>query len=611
MIDTFYFLALFFIFLRLSSYFLVVNVFFPKGTPYILKGVLCLIFSFGILGLTDYSSLNEINSTYLLAFFALSEIMNGIVLGFVTNLIFEMVRFAGAWIDIHVGFAMVSILDPTSHTQTTLFGNFSYMISMVLFFIIDGHHMIIKLLAGSFNILPIGKTLVYQETILVVIKTICEYFILGVKIALPLVLIIVITDLCLGLIVRVVPAIPVMIFGLPIKNILGFITYILLLPLIFKLISGAIYNLPNIFEQIFKAIPALPLVLIFSDDKTEEATPKKKSDARKKGQVARSKEVSTALTMAICTIVVSALWGTIIETFKGTMIYFFNFPQLNNLGQLSLGNVGIFSIIKIVILFLLFAIPIMIGGIAASLMQTGFMFTREPLKPSLGKLNPLKGLKNMFSKRTFTGLIKNIVVVIIISILAYQYVKENYVKIMNISNLYLPSLGDEIKLLVVGIFIKITIALIIIAAIDYFIQFRLHNKELRMSKQEIKDEYKQAEGDPQVKGKIKQKQKEIGMRRMMQSVADATVVITNPTHLAIALKYEEGGEMNAPKVVAKGADYVALKLKKIAQDNDVPIIENKPLARLMYEKVEIDQDIPQDLYQGVAEVLAVVLKLKK
>ena len=132
-----------------------------------------------------------------------------------------------------------------------------------------------------------------------------------------------------------------------------------------------------------------------------------------------------------------------------------------------------------------------------------------------------------------------------------------------------------------------------------------------MTKQEIKDEYKQSEGDPQLKGKIKQRQREMGMKRMMSSVADATVVITNPTHLAIAIKYEEGGNMEAPKVVAKGADYIALKIKSIAKEHEVPVIENKPLARMMYDRVEIDDDIPQDLYQGVAEILAMVMKLKK
>lgn len=139
----------------------------------------------------------------------------------------------------------------------------------------------------------------------------------------------------------------------------------------------------------------------------------------------------------------------------------------------------------------------------------------------------------------------------------------------------------------------------------------MHNQDLKMSKQEVKEEYKQQEGDPQLKGKIKQKQREMSRQRMMQSVSDATVVITNPTHLAIALKYEEGTDMEAPKVLAKGADYLALKIKSIAKENEIPIIENKPLARMMYDKVEIDNDIPPELYQGVAEILAIVMKIKK
>jgi len=244
------------------------------------------------------------------------------------------------------------------------------------------------------------------------------------------------------------------------------------------------------------------------------------------------------------------------------------------------------------------------------LIQTGFLITMEPLKPSFGKLNPISGLKNMISKRSLVDLFKNIVVITIISTLAYKYMVKNYQSILGISNLYLPSLGDEVKNLVVGIFKQITLVLVIIASTDYFLQVRMHNKEMRMTKQEIKDEYKQSEGDPQLKGKIKQRQREMGMKRMMSSVADATVVITNPTHFAIALKYEEGGSMGAPKVVAKGADYVAFRIKSIAKEHEVPVIENKPLARMMYDRVEIDEDIPQDLYQGVAEILAVVMKLK-
>ncbi|MDZ7543321.1 fused FliR family export protein/FlhB family type III secretion system protein, partial [Clostridium perfringens] len=152
------------------------------------------------------------------------------------------------------------------------------------------------------------------------------------------------------------------------------------------------------------------------------------------------------------------------------------------------------------------------------------------------------------------------------------------------------------------------ILLVALAAIDYFVQFMLHNKELKMTKQEIKEEYKQMEGDPQIKSKIKQKQREMSQRRMMESVGDATVVITNPTHLAVAIKYEEG-KMEAPKVVAKGADAIAMKIKEKAIESKVPIIENKPLARLIYNSVEIDKEVPQDMYQAVAEILAMVYNL--
>lgn len=612
MVDISYFLALFLIFLRITSYFISVQIFFPTGTPQIMQGVFSLILSFGIVAGIDHSTLGALNSGYMLVFYAISEIMSGLILGYITNLIFQVVKLAGEWMDIHAGFSMVSVLDPTTQTTSTLLGNLSYFISLAFFFIVDGHHVVINMLVESTKIVPIGKTIVYQETLMGVMKTIFDYFALGVKIAIPIVLIIVITDVCLGLISRTVPTIPIMIFGMPIKNLLGLITYIILLPLMLKLIGTAIYNLPSIFREIVNLIPAVPLVLIFAgDDKTEEATPKKKSESRNKGQIARSKDVSVAITMVICTLLISSLWGMLTSGFKDVLIYFLNFPMIKDFDNATISNLAITTVIKIGSYLLPFALPIMVGGIIASLLQTGFIITAEPLKPSFGKLNPLNGLKNMISKRSMVDLSKNLIIITIISIICYKYISGNYQSILGISNLYLPSLSDEVKNLVVGIFKQICIVLVIIAAIDYFLQVRMHNKEMRMTKQEIKDEYKQSEGDPKLKGKIKQRQRELGMKRMMQSVADATVVITNPTHLAIAIKYEEGKDMEAPKIVAKGADYVAFKIKSIAKENEVPVIENKPLARLMYDRVEIDDDIPQDLYQAVAEILVVVMKLKK
>lgn len=612
MVDVAYFLALFLIFLRITSYLFATQIFFPSGTPGIFKGAFSLIVSYGIVSSVDYNNLLSIDNNYMLVFYAVSEVMTGLILGYITNLIFQVAKFAGEWMDLHAGFSMVSVFDPATNMSSTLLGNLSYFIGIVFFFIIGGQRLVIKLIVESIEIVPLGRTIVYQETTMDVINTIIQYFMLGVKIAIPVVIIIVITDICLGLISRTIPTIPVMILGMPIKNVLAFVTYLIILPIMINLIGTAIYNLQGIMEKLVKLIPLAPMVFIFaSDDKTEEATPKKKSDARKKGQIARSKEVSVAVTMIVCTLALSIFWDMIINNFREVIIYFLQLPRINNFDKSSLFSIIITVVLKIAIALLPIALPIMIGGIVASLLQTGFIITGEPLKPSFGKLNPLSGFKNMISKRKLIDLCKNLIVIIIVTIIAYKYIYSNYENIASMSNLYLPTVGVEIKDLVLGIFKKICLVLVIIAAIDYFMQVRMHDKELKMTKQEVKEEYKQQEGDPNIKGKIKQKQREMSRQRMMQSVADATVVITNPTHLAIALKYEEGKDMEAPKVVAKGADYLALKIKSLAKDKDVPIVENKPLARMMYDMVEVDQEIPHELYQGVAEILAVVMKLKE
>ncbi|WP_394903118.1 fused FliR family export protein/FlhB family type III secretion system protein [Clostridium butyricum] len=612
MIDLAYFLGIFLIFLRISSYFIATNIFFPSGTPIMFKTGFSMILSYGIISGVDHNTVLAIDSNYMIAFYIISEVLTGLILGYITNLVFQAAKLAGSWIDIHAGFSMVTVLDPATQTSTTLMGNLFYFVSLVFFFMINGQELIVKSIYESISIVPLGHTIVYQETVMGAAETIVDFFVLGVKIALPIVLIIVMTDICLGLITRTVPTIPIMIFGMPIKNILGFITFLIIMPTMLKIIGTAIYELPDIFNKIFKLIPVVPLAFVFaSDDKTEEATPKKKSDSRKKGQIARSKDVGVALTMVVCTIAISSCWNMLINGFKDVMIYYLQLPMLENLDKLSLSGIFITIIMRVAYGLLPIALPIMIGGIIASLMQTGFLITGEPLKPSFGKLNPLSGVKNMVSKRSLVDLCKNLIVISIVSIIAYRYISSNYQNIISMSNIYIPSLNVEIKTLVLGIFKQICIVLIVIAAIDYFFQFKMHNKDLKMTKQEVKDEYKQQEGDPQLKGKIKQKQREMSRQRMMQSVSDATVVITNPTHLAIALKYEEGTDMEAPKVLAKGADYLALKIKSIAKENEIPIIENKPLARMMYDKVEIDNDIPPELYQGVAEILAIVMKIKK
>lgn len=608
MIDTAYFLALIFVFLRIAAFLGISNVFFPTGTPNKLKIFISLILSFSLLGGIDYSSVNQITSNYYLITYAINEILTGLIFGLIVDTSFKIIIMAGSLLDLHIGLSMVNIIDPNSKVNTTLNGNLLHSIAMMIFFIVDGHHLLIKSLIESFNLLSLGRSIIFGETLMALIGIIVEYFIIGLKIAIPIVLIIILTDLCMGLISRAVPQINVMILGMPVKMLVGMIAISLSLPLIVKIIISNISYIPEIIRKIITAVPLV--FFIASDEKTEEATPKRKSDARKKGQIARSKDVGLAITFIATILVIVILSDTVVGSFKKNIIYF-----LSEAGSIELtkGTVkGLTSLVlsKMATTLLPIVLPIMLAGVAASLMQSGFLIVKDAIKPSLGKLNPISGFKNMFSKRSAIELIKNLISISIIVYMAYSYVKDNFYKILNIGNLYLPTMGVEVKSLLLGIFYRIAIFVVALAAIDYLVQILMHRKEMRMTKEEVKEEYKQMEGDPQIKSKIKQKQREMSRRRMIDSVGDATVVITNPTHLAVAIKYEEGN-MEAPQVVAKGADLLAMKIKEKARESDVPIIENKPLARMIYEQVEIDKYIPQDMYQAVAEILAMVYKLDK
>ena len=607
MINIDYFLAIFLIFLRVGAFLMLGRIFFPSGTPGTVKAFFAFILSYMIVGGIDYSVVNSIDNNFLLMFYCVNEVMTGIILAMIVNICFDFIKFAGAWMDTHIGLSMINLFDASSQSTSTLLSNIFHWIGIMVFFLIDGHYMLIKSLIESFQVVSLGTTIIYQETINQVFLSISQYFIIGLKIAIPIVLIIIIADVCMGLVSRSVPQLNVMILGMPLKILVGFLCIIIAMPILVKFIISAFNLIPEIFRGIYGAIP---LVFIFADDKTEEATPKKKSESRKKGQLPRSKDVGLAFTLLICTLVISLFSGFIAGNFKSDMIYFLSSDYKQEITDISAKNYGMFVMLRMAMGIFPVVIPIMVGGVVASLMQTGFLLTGEPLKPSLGKLNPLKGIKNMFSKRSLLELVKNLIVISIIGYLAYDFVMANYKSILSMGNVYFPSLGLEIKNLVMGIFTKITMLMIVLAIIDYVLQRRIFSKEMRMSKQEVKEEFKQMEGDPQVKGKIKQKQREMATRRMMQAVPDATVVITNPTHIAVALKYEEGG-MNVPKVTAIGADNIAIKIKEIAKDNDIPIIENKPLARAIYDTLDIGSEIPGEMYQAIAEILALVFKMKK
>lgn len=594
--------------LRMTSFFSVVPVFFPKGTPNIMKVLLAVIMAVILLPGIKPLNIGDISSNFDLFLFCANEVISGITLGFITNVCFLIIRMAGQLIDMQIGFSMLSMFDPNSNSNVTFLERLLYWASTVVFFIIDGHHMLIRAMMESFNIVNMGKSLLTQDTIMLIVDAFVQYFAIGLKIAIPLVLIILITDLTLGLVARTVPQLNVMILGMPIKILVGLTCFSLALPIILKAVVYVLSTLPDIYQQIYKA---LPLMLIFaSEEKTEEATPRKKQDARKKGQVAKSKEISLALTLLTSTIILATLGGFIGNNLKDTLTYFmangFNIDaSYDNLTKLSITVIW-----RTALAILPVAIPIMVMGVFANYIQTGFLLTGETIKPQLSKLNPLNGFKRIFSTRTVVELIKDLAIVSVVGYIGYTFVKDNYEAILNMGNLKVTAVPVIFSQLALGIFLRITLVMIVLALADYLYQRYMHNKDLRMTKQEIKEEYKQDEGDPQIKSKIKQKQREMAMGRMMQQVPNATVVVTNPTHIAVALKYEEGVDQ-APTIVAKGSDHIAIKIKDIAKQNDIPIIENKPLARLIYSEVDIDSPIPMEMYQAVAEILALVYKMKK
>lgn len=348
-------------------------------------------------------------------------------------------------------------------------------------------------------------------------------------------------------------------------------------------------------------------------EKTEDATTKKLSDARKEGQVARSQELTTSVGLMaffiVLRIFVNTIGASFLERFKKSYELIDRYAKEEftvSKGTSLINDVGVD--------ILLICMPVLIAGVMVAfginILQVKWQITGKPLQPKFSKINPISGFKRMFSMDKLMELIQSLIKILIIGIIVYNEfkdrVKDLYI-LYQIGNLY--EVVGYIGAIVINLGIKVSAVLLIIGLADFIYQKFKFKRDMRMSKQEIKDEFKQAEGDPQVKGMIKQKMRQASQRRMMQRLPEADVVITNPTHFACAIKYDKEVS-EAPILVAKGADYLASKIKEVAKENNIPMIENKPLARMLYYNVDLEAEIPQELYQMAAEILAYVYGLK-
>ena len=285
-----------------------------------------------------------------------------------------------------------------------------------------------------------------------------------------------------------------------------------------------------------------------------------------------------------------------------------------NLGTLDLKGISVraflFEVLQHVgFIMMPLLLVVLILGIAANLLQVGFLFTLKPFTPKLSKFNPITGMKKFVSLKSLVELLKSLFKISFIGGISWLVLRGELDAIPSLIEMSVGQIMTYMGTVSLKMLFYVGLGMLILAAIDFIYQRWQHTKDLMMSKQEVKDEAKQAEGDPQIKGKIRQAQREMAMRRMMESVPDADVVITNPTTLAVAVKYD-ATQMFAPQVVAKGAKLIAERIKDIARDNDVPIVENKPLAQTLFKSMEIGDLVPPNLYKAVAEVLAYVYKLK-
>ncbi len=346
-------------------------------------------------------------------------------------------------------------------------------------------------------------------------------------------------------------------------------------------------------------------------EKTEEATPKKLEDARKEGQVAKSMELVTAFGLitlfALLKVFVTYLVNGFVENFN--LIY----GSISTYSkEIFTRNYAVMYINEAMKRVLLIALPLLVGAVVVTIAINAFQVkwqpTGKPLQPKLSKLDPIKGFKRMFSLDKLVELLKALIKIAVVGFLAYDTFRDQVGVVSIVYGLDLFTAIILVGDIVINFGLKVSLVFLIIGVADYIYQKFKFAKEMRMTKQEIKDEFKQTEGDPKIKGQIRQKMREASQRRMMQKLPEADVVITNPTHLACAIKYDKEVS-DAPVLIAKGADYLAQKIKEVARENFIPIVENKPLARMLYHNVEIDEEIPEELYQMTAEVLAYVYSI--
>ena len=346
-----------------------------------------------------------------------------------------------------------------------------------------------------------------------------------------------------------------------------------------------------------------------SDNKSEKPTARRIRKAREKGQVARSKEVSSAAVLLGGLLMLLFFGQTILDALAHEMRQLLNFRVPSDITIEYLASITSSGGTRVVIILVPILLVITLCSVIANVAQGGLVFSAQPLGLHFEKLLPNKGLSRIFSKNGLVELLKSLVLLIAVAVLSYQVISKHLALYPRMILMDIRQILYWTATISYDVFIRVAVMLLVLAIGDYFFQRYRFMEQLKMTKQEIKEEFKETEGDPTTKGRIRRIQREMARKRMMADVPTADVIITNPTHYSVALAYKVDS-MDAPRVVAKGVGFLALKIRELAQEHGIPLVENRPLAQTLYKTVEIGEFIPSNLYKAVAEILAYIYKAK-
>lgn len=491
-----------------------------------------------------------------------------------------------------------------TNNNSSVIEKFFYWISLSVFIILNGHHYFIRAFIFSYDKIKIGDLNFTSNLLDSFVNTTFIIFRSSFMIIVPIIIVLIFVDVILGIISRIIPKINIIVISFPFKIVVTVGLLIISVKIIFNKFLSLYVDFNDLIFRIFSFAPVL---FVFSDDKTEEPTPQKIKKTREEGNVAKSAFLISAISL-VGIVIIIMMGGFILNEFKNILIHFLRDGVAYNYGPYDVVDIFKSVVFKSLMLIIVPSIVFVVLAIISNIVQTGFLITPKSLKPSFRDLNPISNIKNIFSIKALFDLFRDSIVIAILCYISYKFILDNIEEFFRISNFRIKYSFSSIVPLFMSIFLKIFMIVGVIGIVDFAIEKFRYKKKLKMTKQEVKEEFKQMEGDPEVKAQIKQRAKQIIMQNIMSNVKDSSVIITNPTHISVALRYKQGKD-SAPRLVAKGINHMAYRIKEIAQENNVPIVEDKYLARFIYKNVELEEEIPQEIYKAVADILTYIFKL--